>query len=300
MDFRQLSYFLAILDYPSMSKAAEALHISQPALSSTIKSLEKELGFSLFEHSGNHLAVNENGLYFASRARKALETIHDAQTTISKGIALREQTLSCNITIPFGKMGKEIFKHFHLEHPEARITIHQAGLDYPLSSNAPSVDLEIFGSTERLDENERLIKICSERFVAALPATHKLADYPSIKLWDLRNDFFILGKAFKNNKMRNVIDEMFEQAGFKPKIVGVLPIANDILQMVKAGICCTIAAEITWFDEESREFVVKPIEDIQRSRTIYARIPDEATPSQATWEFFEFLKSVKPRFFDTK
>ena len=60
MDFRQLSYFLAILDYPSMSKAAEALHISQPALSSTIKSLEKELGFSLFEHSGNHLAVNEN------------------------------------------------------------------------------------------------------------------------------------------------------------------------------------------------------------------------------------------------
>ena len=72
------------------------------------------------------------------------------------------------------------------------------------------------------------------------------------------------------------------------------------VQMVKAGICCTIAAEITWFDEESREFVVKPIEDIQRSRTIYARIPDEATPSQATWEFFEFLKSVKPRFFDTK
>lgn len=61
MDIDKILRFCAIVDYGSMSKAAETLYCSQPALSKQIIALEKEIGYPLFNRNGKKMTLNENG-----------------------------------------------------------------------------------------------------------------------------------------------------------------------------------------------------------------------------------------------
>lgn len=72
MELSQLFYFVNIVDYGSMTKASEALHISQSALSTSIRKLEDELNISLFHKQGRYLLATEAGEIFYSSARDIL------------------------------------------------------------------------------------------------------------------------------------------------------------------------------------------------------------------------------------
>ena len=61
MDLEKLLRFCAVVDYGSMSKAAETLYCSQPALSKQIIALEKEVGYPLFDRNGKKMTLNHNG-----------------------------------------------------------------------------------------------------------------------------------------------------------------------------------------------------------------------------------------------
>ena len=62
MELTQLKYFLEAAKTENLSKAARDLHISQPSLSKAIQKLEEELGTPLFQRSGRHLRLNQNGM----------------------------------------------------------------------------------------------------------------------------------------------------------------------------------------------------------------------------------------------
>ena len=70
MDIREYSYFLAIVDQGSITRAAEALYISQPSLSIFLKKLETRLGFPLFSRNGSHLILTNEGKVYAEYARR--------------------------------------------------------------------------------------------------------------------------------------------------------------------------------------------------------------------------------------
>ena len=61
MDIDKLLRFCAVVDYGNMSKAADTLYCSQPALSKQILALEKELGYPLFDRHGKKMVLNKNG-----------------------------------------------------------------------------------------------------------------------------------------------------------------------------------------------------------------------------------------------
>lgn len=73
MNLQQLEYFRELAKTQNMSKSAEKLHISQPALSGTLKALENELGISLFDRKGRTIVLNNNGSEFL----KSVNTIFD-------------------------------------------------------------------------------------------------------------------------------------------------------------------------------------------------------------------------------
>ena len=64
MDLLQLRYFLKLAEHQHVTKTANILHISQPALSSTIKKLENELGAPLFERNGRNIVLSAYGEIF--------------------------------------------------------------------------------------------------------------------------------------------------------------------------------------------------------------------------------------------
>ncbi|MDY0394110.1 LysR family transcriptional regulator [Virgibacillus halophilus] len=73
MDIKQLSYFAAIVENKSFTKAAEQLHISQPSLSAAIKKLEDEVGLILIDRSAKILRITNEGEIVYSEAIKLLK-----------------------------------------------------------------------------------------------------------------------------------------------------------------------------------------------------------------------------------
>lgn len=85
MELRQLRALIAVADTGSVTAAAKALHIVQPAVTKQIHALESELGVELFERSRSGMSVNGNGKQVLERARRALEELDRARTEVLSG-----------------------------------------------------------------------------------------------------------------------------------------------------------------------------------------------------------------------
>ena len=84
MDIRIMEYFLAITREGNISAAAEALHVSQPALSRQIKDLEEELGVTLFERDNRILGLTKAGESLLRDARELLENAEQLKDNLKE------------------------------------------------------------------------------------------------------------------------------------------------------------------------------------------------------------------------
>lgn len=73
MEFHQLEYLVTIAEAKTVSKAAEILLVSQPALTCSIQKLEDELGYLLFDRVKNRLVLNDNGELAVKYAKRVLK-----------------------------------------------------------------------------------------------------------------------------------------------------------------------------------------------------------------------------------
>ncbi len=287
MELRQLEYFLAIAECGNIAEASRKLHVSSPALSTTLKDLERELGFNLFDRNGRRLAINESGKYFAQRARSMFAILNDAQHTVRENLSERQRTVNCRVDIPLGRIGKNLFRGFHEQHPDTVLRMGFADSAL-VGKESSAIDLEIIGSTTDLEQNERTAKIGYERFVAVLPSNHHLAERNSLTLADLKDEYFLLGEP---GAMRTVVEAMFTQAGFFPKVIAEMQLYCETLQLVRAGMGCCIAAEYTWFQDNEPELAIRPLEGTAEGRYLYARIPQDREPSKATWDLLDYIRT---------
>src|SRR5919204_384899 len=72
MELRQLRYVVAVADHLHFTRAAEALHVAQPALSQQVRRLERELGLDLFTRTSRSVALTDAGEAVVARARRIL------------------------------------------------------------------------------------------------------------------------------------------------------------------------------------------------------------------------------------
>ncbi|KNB53143.1 LysR family transcriptional regulator [Streptomyces caatingaensis] len=89
MDFRQLEYFLAIVDEGGFHRAAAALYVSQPALSQAVRSLERDLGGALFHRVGRRAVLTEAGRALIEPARAAVRSLRTARAGVAAVHELR-------------------------------------------------------------------------------------------------------------------------------------------------------------------------------------------------------------------
>lgn len=93
MDERRLTYFLAVVDEGSVTRAAGRLHVAQPSLSQALRAFESELGVQLFDRIGRGLRVSTAGAALIGPARQILRTTDEARNAISGVLELRTGTL---------------------------------------------------------------------------------------------------------------------------------------------------------------------------------------------------------------
>ena len=130
MDLRILRYFLTVAKEQSFTKAAEQLHITQPTLSRQLANFEDELGVNLFDRTGKHITLTDEGVLLK---RRALEMINLEERTLEE-LRVSDEVVNGTITIGCGEFSAietlaKICKVFKERYPLVQIAIHTATAD---------------------------------------------------------------------------------------------------------------------------------------------------------------------------
>lgn len=124
MELRLMEYYLAIVREGNISAAAEALHVSQPALSRQIKDLEEELGVTLFERGSRRIKLTEEGMILRRRAEEMVRLMQITQSEISRAHSslAGEVHIGAGESLAFHYLSRAAGE-LHREHPDIRFTI---------------------------------------------------------------------------------------------------------------------------------------------------------------------------------
>ncbi|KVG35865.1 LysR substrate-binding domain-containing protein [Burkholderia diffusa] len=127
MDLRHLRYFLAVAEEGHFGRAAERLHIVQPALSAQIRALEEELGATLFERTTRKVLLTDAGRLLVTEARQTLEQAERAKTVVQR--AARGETGVVRIgfvgnAVATGRLSDDLTA-FHAAWPEVTLDLHE-------------------------------------------------------------------------------------------------------------------------------------------------------------------------------
>ena len=161
VDLELYRVFYAVAKHKHMTKASKELHISQPAISQSIKKLEGQLGGTLFLRSNKGMGLTEEGKMFYEYVKGALELINNAENefTSFKDLSKGEVKIGCSTTLTKLVLMNAL-KDFHLDYPNININITN-----DLTSNLINdlklgkLDFVIFNESNIKETNLNLEKI---------------------------------------------------------------------------------------------------------------------------------------------
>lgn len=290
MEVYQLEYFCSVARHGNITKAAEELHVSQPALSRAIKKLEEELGVELFNRIGRHIELNDRGEVFLSAAETAIRSVESVGQTLDRYVREKSSTLNVRNPCFFGD-DEGVLAGFIKEHPDIYVRCASEPTSF-FEGEVP--DLTFFASFTSHDE-PNCIALGSEDIILSVPKNHPLAEARSVKLADLRYEKFV---TVLPCTLRNVMDGMFSEAGFDPHFVIEDQHCRSINRLVYQGLGIALAPEVTWFSAADRDLVRQiPITDVKRSRTLYLRWTEGVHLSPAALVFKEYLVNYYDNLF---
>ena len=183
MELRHLRYFVAVAEELHFSRAAERLHVAQPAVSEQVRKLEDELGVRLLNRTKREVSLTEAGAVLLSEARRVLQQVDVARLATHE---LRERS-AARLRIGYTPASLPTSVPRALQRVAASIKNLEASLE-------PGFGLELIAAVrdERLEAavvslpaptaGLRTTDLGRERAVAALPVRHRHAMRPALRL----------------------------------------------------------------------------------------------------------------------
>lgn len=130
MLLRHIRYFLAVAEQGNFTRAAEALHVSQPTLSQQIKQLEENLGTPLFDRSGRTVRLTDAGMAWMRYARLALQDLEAGTRAIHDVATLERGNLRLAMTPTFtAYLVGPVIDAFYRQYPGVSVSIHEMTQD---------------------------------------------------------------------------------------------------------------------------------------------------------------------------
>lgn len=215
MELTQLRYFKIIAECNNISEAAEKLHISQPALSTSIKKLENELGILLFERSKNKISLNDSGKLALTYAEAVLAKA-DEMKNIFNQFVRADNLLSLGFCDP-GPMRFSV-PQFQKAYPDISITSKLLENENNLESLLLSRKYDAVVSLHK-PKHEDIVTVpfVQEELMLSVPINHPLAAKKSIRLRDEQDIKLILyaGDGAYVRKLQPFMDGLTDKFAMK-------------------------------------------------------------------------------------
>lgn len=206
MELRVLSYFLAVAREENVTRAAQGLHLSQPALSRQLAQMEQELGVKLLERGRRRITLTPEGVLLRRRAKEILALAGKTKRE------LREQTAAVEGTVAVGcgdldgvRLLPAIFRSFHARYPRVQFDLYTATADHIKERMESGLtDVGLLLEPVEIDKYEYIRLSAAERWVAAMAPNAPLAAKTAVTPQDLRGLPLILPR--RSNTRNEVVN----------------------------------------------------------------------------------------------
>lgn len=186
MNLHQLELFVAVADCGSFTRAAEALHISQPSVSARIRDLEESLGQHLFEQVGRRIYLTDAGQELKEHAEAILLRVAEARRALEEIEGLRRGTLRVVATTTVGSyILPRVMGRFRRVYPGISLALDVTNWSRAVDLlRHHRMDLAVLGPTDEIEDLVVQDFYKNELVVAAAP-THPLAGRTRIPFAEL-------------------------------------------------------------------------------------------------------------------
>lgn len=278
MELTQMRYFCAVAKNQHITQTANQLHIAQPALSQSIKRLEKELGTPLLEPKGRGIALTPAGQLLYQKLTPILASLDHLPREIKALAADQENTVHVNVLAASAVVTESIIAY-------------QAQCDHVNFQIFQKNELEIWDIevTTRLFymSGQKNCFVFTEQIYLAVPDIPRYRNRQSIDLSELADAHFICLAG--STQFRAICDKFCAQAGFLPKVAFESDAPATVRNFIAAGLGVGFWPQFSWGAPDTRDILLLPIAAPTCQRDLVITCADRPPVSPAA-QYFQFLK----------
>lgn len=265
---KQLRIFQEVARRGSYTRAAEALHLSQPAVSIQVKQLEGQAGLPLFEQLGKKIYLTAAGEEMLGYTRRVLGLLEEADGVMNALRGLDQGQLKVSVATTAGSFATRMLGEFSKRHPKVAINLdvtNREALVQQLANN--ECDLVIMGTppSDRPLESEPFM---DNPLVVITAPNHPLAGNTAIPLSELAKERFVVREP--GSGTRAAIERFFDQHQVPFHYAMEMTSSESIKQAVQAGLGPGIVSLHTMeLEQRSNCLVVLDVEGFPIMRRWY-------------------------------
>ena len=241
MELYQLGYFIEIARQRSFTRAAERLHMAQPALSQQMKNLESELGTALFIRGRKEIQLTAAGKAFLPRAEALITQAEAAKAIVSDVAQLRGgKLIIAAIPSVSACLLPEVIRSFGKQHGKVGLQLIEDSSERVaenVESGLADIGFLQLPASKSAFETRTII---TEPFVLLVAKSHALAKQKEVALKQLASDSFI----FYKGRARDTALETCRKAGFEPRIACESGELETVRALVAAGLGLAIVPQL--------------------------------------------------------
>lgn len=293
MNRNHLALFHAVAQAGGISRGAERLHVSQPAVSKQIKELEDALGIRLLERLPRGSRLTDGGKLLAQYVQRMAVVEEETARAIDEFRGLKRGRLAVGASMTIGAyLLPQVFGEFHRRHPDIELELEIANTE-TIQHHLMEGSFDI-GLTEGLMDAEHLDSevFHEDELVAIAPHGHPLLKHKRVTAREFCREPFILREA--GSGTRAVVERALGKRDLKVKPVLSLANPEAIKRAVIAGLGVAIVSRLAIACElQIGSLAVVPLKDLVIHRPLHLQQLRSKSPSPAAIQFLKLLYAHK-------
>ncbi|WP_248920769.1 transcriptional regulator CynR [Pseudomonas entomophila] len=236
---RHIQYFLAVAQHHSFTRAAAALHVSQPALSQQVRQLEESLGAQLFDRSGRTTRLTDVGEVYLRYARRAEQELLEARRAIHDVGDLSRGSLRVAVTPTFTTyLVGPLIEAFHARYPNITLNLREIAQEH-MEALLLADELDVGIAFDELHTQDiDTYPLLVETLALVVGSRHPLAKSSAIGAQALNDESMILLSA--EFATREQIERYCRQHGIRPQVRMEANAIGAVIEVVRRTTLSTL------------------------------------------------------------
>lgn len=280
MELLKLRYFHVVAQQQHVTRAADMLHIAQPALTQAIKSLEHELAVPLFKKRGRNICLTEYGIMLKEKLDRLLPEFDGIVGDMQRLKGQLRKTVRLNILAATTFVINAIVDYRKL-HPDIIIDLEQ-------NAWTEGSDITIYtNGVTRTGENCKSRCVKEEKIYLAVPQDSRYASLPCVSLSEMQSERFVMLSG--SRLFRAICDKLCAYAGFVPQILFESDSPNAVQNIISTGTGIAFWPEYSWGKLNNHNVKLLPMIDPHCQRELIFELHQSAEASEYAEDFYDFL-----------